>query len=217
MTSSAKLLRDRGAADLKGRWAEAALLTFVYQLICGFCNGIFRGIGLFVPHFEIIALFVFILIIFPMSWGLKVAFLENHRKSNNDPFGVECLFRGYRDYSRITGTLLLVFIYTLLWLLLLIVPGIIKAFSYSMTNYILLDRPDLKYNAAIELSMDMMRGHKWDCFWLGLTFIGWAILCIFTLGIGFFWLIPYMNSTMANFYEEVKAEYESKGNYSQSC
>lgn len=217
MTSSAKILRDKGAADLKGRWAEAALLTFVYHLIYFFCNGILRGIGLFVPHFEIIALLFVIFIFWPMGWGLNVAFLENHRKSNNDPFGVECLFRGYRDYFRIVGTLLLGFIYIILWSLLLFVPGIIKGLSYSMTYYILLDRPDLKYNSAIELSMDMMRGHKWDLFWLYITFIGWGILCIFTLGIGFFWLIPYMNSTMANFYEEVKAEYESKGSYSQSC
>lgn len=217
MTSSAKILRDKGAADLKGRWAEAALLTFVYQLIYFFCNGIFRGIGLFVPHFERLAIFFFILIILPIAWGLNVAFLENHRKSNNDPFGVECLFRGFRDYSRIMGTLLLESIYLFLWFLLLIIPGIIKALSYSMTNYILYDRPDLKHNSAIELSMDMMRGHKWDLFWLYLTFIGWGILCIFTLCIGFFWLIPYIHSTKANFYEEVKAEYESKGNYSQSC
>lgn len=89
-------------------------------------------------------------------------------------------------------------------------PGIIKAFSYAMTPFILRDHPDLRYNGAIELSMAMMRGHKADLFWLYLSFIGWFLLCILTLGIGYFWLEPYMTSSMANFYEEVKAEFEGR-------
>ncbi len=214
MTSSAKILRDKGAADLKGRWAEAALLTFVLQLICGiFGATVSAGTELFVPYVGT----ALSLLLLPMGWGYSVAFLANHRRESNDPFHIGCLLDGYHDFVRNFLTILLVYVYIVLWTLLLIIPGIIKALSYSMTVFILRDRPDLKYNSAIELSMAMMRGHKWDLFWLYLTFIGWAILCIFTLGIGYFWLQPYTMSTMANFYEEVKAEYESKGNYSQSC
>ena len=205
MTSSAKLLRDRGASDLDGRWLEAALLTFVYTIICGiFSATVSSGAELFVPYVGT----AFSLLLIPMSWGYSMAFLANHRKEDNDPFRVGHLFDGYHDFVRIFLTLLLQYVYIILWTCLLIIPGIIKALSYSMTQFVLRDNKDLKYNGAIELSMAMMEGHKWDLFWLYLTFIGWAILCLFTLGIGYFWLQPYITSTMANFYEEVKAEYE---------
>ena len=98
-------------------------------------------------------------------------------------------------------------VYTFLWTLLLIVPGIIKALSYSMTSFVLYDNPEMKNNEAIELSMKMMDGHKTALFWLYLTFIGWGILCIFTFGIGYFWLAPYMQASLAQFYEEVKEDY----------
>ena len=98
-----------------------------------------------------------------------------------------------------------------LWSLLLVIPGIIKAFSYAMTPYILEENPELSANEAIDRSRAMMKGHKFDLFWLYLSFIGWAILCIFTLGIGYLWLIPYMQAAQASFYEDVKADYEVNG------
>lgn len=104
-------------------------------------------------------------------------------------------------------TVVVSLIYAVLWALLLIIPGIVKAYSYAMTPYILYDNPKLQGNAAIELSMRMMRGHKLELFLLHLSFIGWFLLCILTLGIGFLWLTPYVHSTQAAFYEDVKEEY----------
>ena len=204
MLSSASQLRQKGADDLKGRWGEAALFFFVYVITTAACSGIF---GSLVPFLGGIIVGWLLL---PLGWGVGMAFLANHRKEDNDPFNLSHFMDGYRDFSRIFLTLLLRYIYTLLWCLLFIIPGIIKSLSYAMTPYILRDHPEMKNNAAIELSMDMMEGHKADLFWLQLTFIGWWILCIFTLGIGFFWLTPYISSTNANFYEEVKAEYEGR-------
>ena len=101
-------------------------------------------------------------------------------------------------------------IYTFLWTLLLIVPGIIKSFSYAMTAFVLRDNPELKFNGAIEKSMKMMDGHKFDLFYLYLTFIGWGLLCILTLGrSASCGLSLYMQSASAHFYEDVKAEYEA--------
>ena len=68
----------------------------------------------------------------------------------------------------------------------------------------------MKNNEAIELSMAMMDGHKWDLFCLELSFIGWAFLCVLSLGIGYLWLIPYMYASYAAFYEDVKNEYASR-------
>ena len=104
------------------------------------------------------------------------------------------------------GTVVLVFIYTFLWSLLLIIPGVVKHYSYAMTPYILKEEPEMKNNAAIEKSMVMMDGNKMKLFLLDLSFIGWAILCLFTFGIGFFFLQPYMQASHAAFYEDLKAQ-----------
>ena len=200
-------MRQQGATDLRGRWGEAALFTFVYFVIAAIFSGTVQaGSDLFVRGLGS----ALSILLIPMGWGYGMTFLANHRHEDDDPFSIGHLFDGYRDFVRVFLTLLLQRIYIFLWMLLLIVPGIIKAFSYAMTPYILRDRPDLEYNGAIELSMAMMRGHKADLFWLYLSFIGWFLLCILTLGIGSFWLGPYVQSTIANFYEEVKAEFEGR-------
>lgn len=148
------------------------------------------------------------LLLLPLSYGYNGAFLSNSRTKQS--FSVQNLFEGFQDYGRIFGTLLLQGVYTVLWTLLLIVPGVIKAYSYAMTVYILKDEPELKFNSAIEKSMAMMDGHKFELFYLQLTFIGWALLSILTLGIGFLWLTPYTASATAHFYNEVKADYEAR-------
>ena len=84
-----------------------------------------------------------------------------------------------------------------------------------MTPFILYDNAEMR-TKAIDLSMKMMKGHKMDLFILYLTFTGWGILCIFTLGIGYFWFVPYMNASLAEFYEEVKADYGQRGRESSA-
>ena len=102
-------------------------------------------------------------------------------------------------------------LFIFLWSLLLVIPGIIKAFSYAMTPFILEENPELGANEAIDRSRAMMKGHKFDLFWLALSFIGWLFLCLFTFGIGNLWLSPYMQTAFASFYEDVKADYEVNG------
>jgi uncharacterized membrane protein len=102
------------------------------------------------------------------------------------------------------------FVFIILWMLLLIIPGIIAALSYSMTFYIIADDETMDAMEAIDKSKAMMDGYKWKYFCLALRFVGWALLCLLTLGIGFFWLMPYMQVTNAKFYEDVKANYMSQ-------
>jgi len=61
----------------------------------------------------------------------------------------------------------------------------------------------------------MMKGHKWELFVLELSFIGWALLCVLTLFIGYLWLVPYMQMTITKFYEKIRVEYENAGNVSE--
>ena len=131
-------------------------------------------------------------------------------KRTGEDVKIEGLFDGFKDYGRVFLTSLLQNIYTFLWTLLLIIPGIIKSIAYSQTFFVLKDNPELKNNAAIERSMAMMEGHKMEYFCLMLSFIGWILLSILTLGIGLLWVTPYMSTAMAHFYEYVKEDYERR-------
>jgi len=182
-------LRQQAAGSLTGNWGMAAIITLVYSLLAGGASGFSMG--------------VINLILLPLVYGYAVLFLDLVRGVKLD-FGR--LFDGYRDIGRIFGTVLLHQVYLVLWTLLLVVPGIVKFYSYAMTYFILKDYPELAYNAAIEKSMTMMSGYKMKLFLLDLSFIGWAILCCFTLGIGFLFLGPYVQASHAAFYEDLKKE-----------
>lgn len=94
-------------------------------------------------------------------------------------------------------------LYVTLWMLLFIIPGIVKGFSYAMTPFILEDHPEMTASEAINASKKLMDGHKMDLFILSLTFIGWQILACLTMGIGFLFLNPYMNAAYAAFYRSI--------------
>ena len=117
-------------------------------------------------------------------------------------------FVGFKE--NFTGALLLGFlqnIFITLWTLLLIVPGIVKSYSYAMAHYLRQDDPSRDKQAVeyINQSKEMMEGHKWQLFCLDLSFIGWYIVGALCLGIGVFFVIPYHEVARANFYEELKA------------
>ena len=86
---------------------------------------------------------------------------------------------------------LLMTIFVVLWSLLLVIPGIIASYSYAMAPYILYENPGMRPTAAIKASKELMRGNKWRLFCLQFSFIGWALLCALTAGIGYLWLCPY--------------------------
>lgn len=182
-------LRAEARRALSGNWGDAVVVALVYGVV---------GVGLtFIPFLGDVAS---LLISIPLAYGLAALFLGALRGGE---IRVGKLFDGFNDYGRVLGTMLLMAVYVILWTLLLIVPGIVKAYSYALTPYILKDRPDLKYNGAIEESMRLMNGHKMQRFLLDLSFIGWALLCILTLGIGFLWLTPYAETSRAAFYKDL--------------
>ena len=115
----------------------------------------------------------------------------------------ESLF-GYFSYWKTTAIARLIQgLYIFLWSLLFVIPGIIASYSYAMTGYILAERPDLTASEAIGRSKEMMSGNRWRLFCLNISFIGWDILCLFTLGIGSLWLNPYKQAATAAFYREI--------------
>lgn len=179
-------LKDLALQSLKGKWGLCVMATIIYFVISGIAG----------------AIYVSALITLPLGWGFSVFFLRLARREAVD-FGN--LFDGFKDYLRIFLTTLLQSIYVALWSLLLIVPGIIKGYSYAMTSFVMADDHEVKYNEAIERSMAMMAGHKMELFMLDLSMIGWILLSILTLGLGSLWLTPYISTAHAHFYEELKA------------
>lgn len=185
-------LRAEARQALQGKWPMAAVAALIYSVVAGGLSAIpFIG--------GLCSLFVGL----PIAYGFTIVMFEVYKGKDID-FGV--LFEGFQDYSRIFVTKLLQGIYTALWSLLLLIPGIIKYYSYAMTDYILKEEPAMKNNEAIEKSMAMMENNKMKLFMLDLSFIGWAILSIITFGIGFFFLQPYMQVARAAFYEDLKAQ-----------
>lgn len=116
------------------------------------------------------------------------------------------LFSQFDRFGQGFAQLFLRGLYTFLWGLLLIIPGIIKSLSYAMTPYIMAENPDLTASEAIARSKQMMDGHKGDLFILHLTFIGWDILAALTLNLGHLVLNPYKNAAETAFYRELQAK-----------
>ena len=135
-----------------------------------------------------------------------VSFINDKECSFND------LFAYAKDFFRIFVVNLLKAIFIFLWSLLLVIPGIIKAFAYSLVDMILADEKyaDLGFQEVLDLSQDMMNGHKMDAFVLGLSFIGWHLLAMCTLFILEIWVLPYQEVTVTKFLYDIKTDYEKK-------
>lgn len=86
---------------------------------------------------------------------------------------------------------------------------VVKSYYYSLSYYILYDNSDKTGKEIVEQSEQLMNGNRWKFFWLGLTFIGWAILASFTFGIGMLWLMPYIMVTFVCFYESLAGNKEN--------
>lgn len=138
----------------------------------------------------------------PLELGCKRFFLRN---LNMKAEVKEVCFSFDHSYMNIVKTLFFRDLYTFLWSLLFIIPGIIKAYEYQMIPYLLAEHPDMPKDQAFAISRQMMKGQKWNAFVLDLSFLGWSILSLFTLGIlGLFYVNPYKYSTKAALYETLR-------------
>lgn len=177
--------------SLSGRWGLAIGTFLVYLIIVGAIQ--------FIP---ILGPIGSIILAGPMGLGIAIFSLSMSRKQDAR---LEQIFEGFNNFGNALVAYLLMALFILLWTLLLIIPGIIAAISYSMTFFIIAEDSTIKPMDAIDKSKMMMEGYKWKYFCLGIRFFLLALLCILTLGIGFLWLMPYMQVTMATFYDDLKA------------
>ncbi|MHB1315044.1 MAG: DUF975 family protein [Christensenellales bacterium] len=151
-----------------------------------------------------------LLIMPPMTVGYHYFCLKIYKGEKGD-IG-EMFKAGFSNYARNLGGVLWMYLFIWLWSLLLIIPGIIKAISYSLTPYILADCPDVQSTEALKLSMRMTRGFKSEIFVMGLSFLGWMILSGLTCGILYiFHTGPYISTSFAGLYLELKENALQKG------
>lgn len=142
--------------------------------------------------------------------GGKRYFMENREHKTS----VGQVFYGFQggNYLSCVKTMFFKDLYLFGWTLLFVIPGIIKSYSYQLVPYILAENPTLSKDRAIELSCQMMDGHKFESFILGWSFIGWDFLNALTVGIlGIFYVNPYKHATYAEFYTAIKAEAFNRG------
>lgn len=181
-------------ARLSGKWNS--LIPAFLIVIALSCLGMIPKIGLFIS----------LLFTGPLTVGAAYFSLKFIRDKNPKTGDV---LEGFNHFGKSLGTYLLMALFILLWTLLLIVPGIMKAFSYAMVFFIRADEPDLGMKASLKKSEAMMKGWRLKYFLFCCRFIGWGLLALCTAGIGFLWLMPYFYISLAGFYEDVKARYVS--------
>ena len=161
------------------------------------------AIGIFLMVFIIVFVVLMAVVIFnPLEVGCKKYYLRNL----NEPAQVGNIGYAFdNNYKNITKTMFFRDLFTVLWTLLFIIPGIVKSYEYQMIPYLLADNPQMTKEQAFEESKRMMQGQKWKAFVLDLSFIGWNILSALTLGIlGIFYVQPYMDATHAALYEALR-------------
>lgn len=190
--TKASFFRKESRTTLAGKWLFAAEIT-----------GLFFLVNMLLQSANRVLLFIPFLVLPIIGYGYRLTML---RLSRGEEVTFEMLFEGFSSKQSFTLVLtyLIVLIRILLWSLLLIVPGIIAAYSYSQVFFILADHPEYSASEAIEESKRIMMGNKWRYFFLTFSFIGWAFLAVLTLFIGYFFLTPYMNVSFAKFYDSIK-------------
>ena len=209
MAASAAEIRAYAREALRGKWGYGIIVWLLAMLINTLVS---------LPEYLVddgntfgdIWSFISSAVSWCMWFGVMACFLDIARKAHLSYKRLFTCFRNLKFFFKFVITEVLQFIFLICWYLLLIVPGIIKYYSYAMTEFILLDHPEYGPLQAITESKKMMYGHRMRLFILGLSFIGWFFLCIITLGIASLWVVPYYGTARAKFYIDLKAEYEKK-------
>lgn len=194
---------------LRGNWLNAVLVCIIFTLLLEgvsltieFKNFSVYGINSFSESSRFNFGSILALILGgPLTFGLVTYFLNLFRDNNSK---IEDIFDGFSDFGKNFVLYFIMCLFIVLWTLLLIIPGIIASIRYSMSFYILHDYPELSASQALDKSKEIMDGEKERYFMLWLSFLGWFILGVVTLGIGFIWITPYYTAAKTAFYEDLK-------------
>lgn len=217
MAVTRKELKDNAKQALRGNWGWAVIIFLINAIIVG----VFTGCGY---RFDEIymnydgnsqwlspsgSLLGWIGDFFALSLAISFLKLRDNQKEEKPYMAAFSVFTENRFVPECLN-FILTSIFTFLWTILLIIPGIIKSYSYSMTAYIVKDMvasgKQVGATDGINASKELMKGHKMDLFIFDLSFIGWFLLGGLTAGIGLLWIGPYYQTAKANFYRHIAGD-----------
>lgn len=193
-----KSIRAEARNRLSGNWGQPIGVFSIYLLITIVLQNI--------PFIGPIAL---IFVAGPLTLGFTIYFLKFLKDEESN---LNQLFEGFKNYGSVLVTYLLYTIYIILWTLLFIIPGIIAQMKYSQVWFIMAEDNEISGNDALKKSKEMMDGFKMQYFLLALSFIGWILLAMLTCGIGLLWVVPYIQTSYAKFYEALKEHHAQNHN-----
>ncbi|MBO5312781.1 MAG: DUF975 family protein [Clostridia bacterium] len=199
-------LRQRARASLGGnifstRWIYALVACIIQSAIVSVISG-----------FPLVGSIAVLILMGPLSMGLCQYFLNSSIRKEGDAESFATMFNHFStDFGGNAILGILTGLFTFLWSLLFIFPGIIKSYSYAMAYYIKIDHPEYSATQAITESRRMMNGYKFKLFCLDLSFIGWYIVGFLACCVGTFWVNPYAQASRAEFYLALKSKAETEG------
>lgn len=217
-TATRAEIKTRAKESLKGNYWYSFGVTLLVMVIAFLTCAVFGVIGgllnitgesgstgagvLSLVIFYLLYFAVIFLVIFPLAVGIMRYFLN---VCKGEKAQVSDLAYAYKsNLGNVIIMLIKETVFVWLWSLLFIIPGIIKTYQYFMIEYMVADNANLDRKRAFEITKAAMKGNKWRTFVLGLSFIGWMLLCSITCGIGYLFLAPYMSATYSHYYLELK-------------
>lgn len=186
-------IKQRAKTQISGKIGKFFLLYLAYFVMII----LLATVGTLIPY---VGTTLAELVVYPMAFSILMVYIA---VADGGDFKVADMFNGFYDWWGAIKTYFFVGIFTFLWSLLLIVPGIIKSYSYRLALYIKAENKDMPALEAIRRSKEIMEGHKLEWFVLDLSFLGWALLIAVTFGIAAIWVEPYCGTTYANAYREL--------------
>lgn len=220
MAVTRKELKDNAKQSLRGNWGWAIIVFLITAIIFGIFTGAghwldetyinYDGTNIFYQFASPIGSILLWIGSF-IGLSRNIAFLElrDDQKEEKPYMAAFSVFTENRFGPELIN-FVLVSIFTFLWTWLLIISGIIKAYSYSMTPYIVKDMvasgKQVSATDGINASKELMKGHKMALFIFDLSFLGWNILAAITCGIGYLWVTPYYQTAKANFYRHIAGD-----------
>ncbi|MBE7092757.1 MAG: DUF975 family protein [Clostridiales bacterium] len=191
-------LKEKAKQQIKGKIG----VLFVIALIIAVISAVAGALLNLIPGGSIIAS-----IIITPAFSLSMVRVYLSLTKGENPKASDA-FSGFDDFWSAFKVTFLVGLFTFLWSLLFVIPGIIKGISYSMSMFVLAENKGKAALECIEASKKMTEGHKMDLFVLELSFIGWALLVAITFGLAAIWVVPYMQATFTNAYLSLKPQNE---------
>lgn len=196
--------RAQAREALQNRWGEAAIVSLIILVAA-----IVISIPSFMAEWAGSITTVLSVLILPLQYAYYISLLERTRGGEEEltRFTLQyAINHAYANTRFLVAGLLIMLISMVLAIFTLGIGAIIVNYMYSMVPYLLHDYPELTPREAMKISREMMSGQKWNLFVLDLTFIGWILLSILTAGIGMIFVEPYMSTTRAAYYEDLKSE-----------